>query len=106
MHTKHYKVLIPESVRIALRHQVDYIINEQRAPLIASEWLDGLIESIESLSEFPDRCPIAPENLYIKKDAEFLIRHFIYKRTFRIIFVVVKDEVRILNIKHSARLSY
>ena len=90
MSVKHYKVLIPESVKIALRHQVDYIITNQHAPSIASEWIDGLIEAIESLAEFPDRCSIAPENLHIKKGSKFVIRHFIYKRTFRIIFMVVK----------------
>jgi plasmid stabilization system protein ParE len=106
MPIKRYKVLIPESVKVALRQQVDYIITNQHAPSIASEWIDGIIKAVESLAEFPDRCSIAPENLHIKKGSKLVVRHFIYKRTFRIIFMVVKDEVRILNVKHSARLPF
>lgn len=106
MSVKHYKVLVPESVKVTLRRQVDYIVTEQHAPSIASEWVDGIVKAIESLAEFPDRCSTAPENFYIKKDPKAVIRHFIYKRTFRIIFMVVKNEVRILSVKHSARLPF
>ncbi|NBV06558.1 MAG: type II toxin-antitoxin system RelE/ParE family toxin [Proteobacteria bacterium] len=102
--TKLYKVLIPQSVKTSLQHQVDYITNEQNAPAIALEWLDGLIKAVQSLAEFPDRCAVAPEDSFIKKDSKTAIRHFIYKKTFRIIFTVKKDEVRILSVKHSARL--
>jgi plasmid stabilization system protein ParE len=69
-------------------------------------WLDGLIKAVESLAEFPKRCAIAPENSLAKKDKKTIIRHFIYKKTFRIIFTAAKGEVRILSIKHSARFSF
>jgi plasmid stabilization system protein ParE len=104
MNSKHYRVLIPKSVEIILQKQADYIVKEQRAPSIATQWLDGIFEAIESLSQFPDRCSIAPENFYVKKDSNIVIRHLIYKKSFRVIFTVVKNEVRILSAKHATRL--
>ncbi len=106
MLSKRYQLLIPQTVKIALRQQADYIITEQHSPLNASKWLDGIIKAIESLAEFPDRCPIAPENFYIKKNSQMVIRHLIYKKTFRIVFTVVKNEIRILSARHSARLPF
>ncbi len=103
MNSKHYEVLIPKSVEIILQKQADYIMNEQHAPSIAAQWLEGIFEAIESLSRFPARCPIAPENLYVQKDSNIIIRHLIYKKSFRVIFTIVKNEVRILSAKHSAR---
>lgn len=103
MTAKHHKVLIPASVEAALKIQYNYILKEQFSPINANQWLDGIIKAIKSLEKFPSRCAIAPENYYVKKDAKIIIRHFIYKKTFRIIFTIVKNEVRILNVKHSAR---
>ena len=105
MHTKHYKILIPNSVKIALQKQIDYIAITQQQPLIALEWLDGIIKAIQSLEEFPNRCAIAPENEYLEQDLKTEIRHLIYKKSFRVIFIVRKNEVRILNVKHAARLT-
>ncbi len=99
--TKHHKVFIPDSVKVSLQKQMDYISIEQQEPLIAAKWLDGIVKAIQSLSKFPDRCPIAPENSCIDK---FVIRHLIYKKSFRVIFTVVKNEVRILSVRHGARL--
>ncbi len=103
MPKKHYKILIPRSVEISLEQQIDYITHEQHSPTIALEWLEGLVGAIESLAEFPDRCAIAPENFHIRSGSKFVIRHLIYKKTFRVIFVVIKNEVRILSVKHAAR---
>lgn len=102
---KTYKILIPESVEEALKRQVDYILKEQYSSLIASNWLDGIVKAIDSLTEFPKRCAVAPENFSVKKNPKIVIRHLIYKKTFRIIFTISGDEVRILSAKHSARFA-
>lgn len=104
MTTKHYKILIPNSVKISLNQQINYIAFEQAQPITALKWLDGIIEAIQSLSTFPERCSIAPEDSYFRKSHETTIRHFIYKKSFRIIFTIRKNEVRILNVKHGARI--
>ena len=71
---KNYKILIPNSVKIALQKQADYIAFEQQNPITANNWLDGIIHAIQSLSKLPDRCPVAPENSYIKKDSTIIIQ--------------------------------
>ena len=105
MSNKHYKILIPKSVEIALANQMSYMIKEQHIVSIAYIWFDGIMDAINSLTEFPNRCPIAPENSSFKKNSEMIIRHFIYKKSFRIIFTIVKNQVRILSVKHGARLA-
>jgi len=99
----HHKILIPDSVKLALQNQVDYISIDQQEPIIAARWLDGIIEAIHSLSHLPERCAIAPENSHFKKNSQ-IIRHLIYKKSFRIVFAVEKNEVRILSVRHGARL--
>jgi toxin ParE1/3/4 len=104
MAIKHYKILIPDSVKISLNQQVNYIAVEQAQPITALKWLDGIIGAIQSLSTFPERCSVAHEDFYFKKSYETTIRHFIYKKSFRIIFTIKKNEVRILSVKHGARI--
>lgn len=101
MKPKHHKVLIPNSVKIELREQSEYIALEQGNYCNAERWLDGITKAILSLEIFPERCAIAPENSYFT-NAE--IRHLIYKKSFRIIFTIQKNEVMILSVRHSARL--
>lgn len=57
----------------------------------ANQWFRGLVEIINSLKEFPNRCPIAPES------RSFLIeiRQLLYgksRQQYRIIFGVSVDE--------------
>jgi plasmid stabilization system protein ParE len=104
MTTKHHKLLIPDSVKLELQKQLDYIAFEQKEPELALRWLDGISEAINSLAEFPTRCPLAYENkFYAAKGLKTELRHYIYKRSFRVIFTIVGKEVRILAVKHSAR---
>lgn len=106
MTTKTHRIYISDNVQKSLKKQADYIAFEQQNPVIAEKWLDGLVKAIESLSTIPNRCPIAPENSYIYNNSKSVIRHFIYKKSFRIIFTVVKNEVRILSVKHGAQLPF
>ena len=99
--SKTHKLLIPISVEKSLKKQVNYIKKEQ-GKHIADDWLSGLIIAIESLTSFPERFQIAPEH-YLLKNSKIIIRHLIYKKSFRIIFTTSEDEVRVLSIKHSAR---
>ncbi len=103
MNIKHHKILIPNSVKNALQKQVEYIAFDQKNPAEALKWLDGIIDAIQSLEKFPERCAIALENYYIKSGQEILVRHLIYKKSFRVIFTIVKNEVRILSVRHSRR---
>jgi len=65
-------------------------------------WFQGLRESITSLSEFPRRCPLAPEN----EEFPFEVRQLLYgnrPHAYRILFTIENDTVTILHIRHGRR---
>ena len=68
------------------------------SPRAADKWYAECYAAIRSLSESPKRCPIAPESKLV--DTE--IRHLIHG-SYRILFSVHIDEVRVLHVRHAAR---
>lgn len=70
----------------------------QYSPEKAMLWYFDLQEAIESLSNFPARCPLAPENHTFKRE----IRHLIFGR-YRILFRIEDETVYILHVRHSSR---
>jgi plasmid stabilization system protein ParE len=74
--------------------------------LVARQWYQGLLNAIESLSEMPNRCPLARENKSFSQE----IRQLLYGRgrnSYRVLFVVLEEAstVRILHIRHAAQQS-
>jgi plasmid stabilization system protein ParE len=76
-----------------------------RSPDYAGRWQARLETSINSLSELPTRCPLAPES----ERFEVEVRQLLYS-SYRILFTLVDtdddgtaDPVRILHIRHGAR---
>lgn len=76
-----------------------------QSPEWAGKWQCGLESAIHSLTEFPGRCPRAPE------DTQFAVtvRQLLYG-SYRILFTLVDsdgdsevDTVRILHVRHGAR---
>ncbi|EGJ29034.1 MULTISPECIES: type II toxin-antitoxin system RelE/ParE family toxin [Moorena] len=72
----------------------------------ASQWYAGLLQAIESLSQFPKRCPLARENKYFSQE----IRQLLYGRgrnSYRILFTILEEQeratVRILHIRHASQ---
>ena len=39
-------------------------LSQVTSPVKASQWYSGLLQAVESLSQMPKRCPLAPENEY------------------------------------------
>ncbi len=70
----------------------------------SKSWYEGLLESINSLEKFPNRCPIAPESKNVGRE----IRQLFYGKTkqgYRIYFEILEQEkvVRIYRIWHSSK---
>jgi plasmid stabilization system protein ParE len=67
-------------------------------------WFLALEEAIASLANFPQRCPLAPENA----EFPFEVRQLLYGRkphVYRILFTLVEsDTVYILHIRHGRRM--
>ena len=65
-------------------------------------WFLALEQAMASLATFPERCPIAPENV----EFPFEVRHTLYGRkhdVYRILFTIENDTVYILHIRHGRR---
>lgn len=74
----------------------------QQAPQAAARWFNGFVEALNSLTEFPDRCGLAPENDAVEPE----IRQLLYGRrsgVYRALFTITGPEVRVLHIRHAAR---
>ena len=99
---KQYQIVFAPSSQEDLASILEWL--EQEAPLEkAKEWYSSLKEQIESLSHFPKRCSLAPEN-GLWGDEE--IRHLLflkYPSTYRVLFTIKKNTVKILNIRHGKR---
>jgi plasmid stabilization system protein ParE len=68
----------------------------------AEKWFAGLLKAIRSLSRFPRRHALAPENEAFDEE----IRQLLYGRghsQYRILFTIRAGEVHILHIRHTAR---
>jgi plasmid stabilization system protein ParE len=74
----------------------------QRTPQHAPLWYNRVLDAINSLEQFPTRCPTAPEN----EEADEEVRHLVVGdriHAYRIIFAIRDNTVVILDIIHAAR---
>jgi plasmid stabilization system protein ParE len=95
-----YRVVITAEARRSLRSA--YLWAAQHAPATAARWLTRFERELETLSDSPTRCSLAPENSLV--DAE--IREFLFGRrrgAYRVLFTIVDDEVRVLHIRRASR---
>jgi plasmid stabilization system protein ParE len=74
----------------------------ERAPENAARWFNRFLEALSTLEQSPNRCGIAPESEQIGQE----IRQLLYGRrggVYRALFVIEKNEVHLLHIRHTAR---
>lgn len=74
----------------------------QTSPEAAEKWLDGLFERIETLQNFPLRCP----RTRTSEEHEENVRLLLYGKrqfAFRILFTVHDEVIRIIAIQDNAR---
>jgi plasmid stabilization system protein ParE len=75
---------------------------EQGAGEAGLRWFFKLEESIESLSEFPHRNPLAPES----RNFPFEVRQLLHGRKphhYRVLYTIDGDTVAVLHIRHGRR---
>src|SRR5262245_53021163 len=95
-----YRVIIQPNAEteLAAAYQYRYALGPQAAAL----WVPGIVEAINSLEQFPARCPLAPENGHFDEE----IRQLLYgarRDVFRILFTIQEDTVHVLHIRHGAQ---
>lgn len=95
-----YRVIIQPNAEAEL--EAAYLYRYERAPHEAVRWFAGFVEAINSLAQFPARCPLAPENGHFAEE----IRQLLYgtrRHVFRILFTIQGDTVQVLHIRHGAQ---
>jgi len=95
-----YRVIISSEALDAIDLHLDYIAVEQQVPLNAERWWRKALRAVESLNQFPHRCPHAPENDYRDYDIRMLIVD-------NCLFLYTIDEpsttVRVLGFRHGSQ---
>ena len=86
-----------EDLRYAYRHI------RRDAPLAARRWIIAARKSVKSLSQNPERCPLAPES----RSFDEPIRELLFGRgnrgTYRALFIVFPKSVYVLHVRHGSR---
>jgi plasmid stabilization system protein ParE len=100
-----YRIELSPTAIADMGSAVSWMI-ENISPEKAGQWLTGCYETIQTLEQFPDRCPRAPEAMYLEMD----IRQLKYSElsVYRILFTIERqseDEglVRVHRVRHHAQ---
>lgn len=76
---------------------------DNRSGDFAARWYYELQDAIQSLERFPNRCAIAPESKTVGREIRQL---WVGKQQrYRVMFLVEKDLVAVLHIRHSRQAS-
>ena len=81
-----------------------YLWLAERDEETAVRWYNRLLAVIFSLETFPDRCPLAPESRFFKSEIRQIF-HGRRQHKYRILFDTRGDTVRVLHLRHGARLA-
>jgi plasmid stabilization system protein ParE len=94
-----YKIIISQEAEDILTASYDYLY--VRNPRAAVKWLDGMLQTIQSLDTFPEQGAIIPE---ADLDTSFAdLRQIFYTmnnggNTYRIIYKITKDMCKIVDV--------
>ena len=80
-----YRVIIQPQAEADI--ETAYLWKRDNAPQAAARWFAGIVEAIDSLDQFPARCPLAPENEHFTQE----IRQFLHgprNDVYRILFTI------------------
>ena len=92
-------------VTLKAKQDADAILQwlmSQHAGEAGARWFRKLEEAIASLSNFPGRCPLAPENTYVP----FEMRQLLYghkPHLYRILFTIDGETIYVLRVRHGRR---
>jgi plasmid stabilization system protein ParE len=97
-----YRVILTPEAENDLRIAYRYI--RRNSPRAAREWMRQARQSIKTLRNYPERCPLAPES----DSFDVPIRQLLFGKgnrgTYRILFVVIDKTVYILHVRHGSML--
>jgi plasmid stabilization system protein ParE len=97
-----YQVIITPSAKADIFETNAWLLENH--PDIAEKWLWETSQKITSLSKFPERCPVSPEN----EAFDVTIRQLIYGKkphTYRVLFSIQEEKVYVLRVRSTRQKS-
>ena len=91
------RVILQNSARLDVEHIYDWIA--ARSQVGARRWYAAFLDAANSLADTYDSCGIAAEGEEIGREIRQRFFRTRRGRIYRILFLVVKDEVRLLRIR-------
>ncbi len=70
-----YAVELTDAARASIAAYARYIAVDGKAPKEAERWLEGIWDAVDSLEDWPRRCPTAEEDAYVGYDVRQLVIH-------------------------------
>lgn len=95
-----YQVKITETAEHEIKDAFLWL--QKESPTRAQKWLDEIQIAIQSLSQLPLRCSIAPENKIFHQEVRRLLFGK-YPGIYRILFFIQEDIVYVSHVRHRAR---
>ena len=75
-----------------------YLYIAEDSPNNAARWFFAIYDKIQTLKDFPTRCPLAYENRFY----DYEIRHLIFGN-YRVLYRIKEKNIQVLHVKHSAQ---
>jgi plasmid stabilization system protein ParE len=94
-----YLVLIANKAAREIENQYNWLADRSKSA--GNRWGDSLLEAIESLSQNPERCPLAREAEWHEGLHELL--HVKRRHGHRILFEIRGNTVVVLRVRHSSQ---
>lgn len=99
---KYYQVIILPSAERDICEAYTWIAEHDKEAAV--RWYNRLLGVIFSLETFPERCPLAPESHSLKQEIRQSF-HGLKQHKYRVLFDIKDNEVRVLHVRHGARLA-
>ncbi|WP_197439832.1 type II toxin-antitoxin system RelE/ParE family toxin [Calycomorphotria hydatis] len=88
------------------RRQIEQITqwyHEQASSDVAETWYSGLVDSLDALTERPDRFDLAREDDAVPFELRAMLYGSGKKRNYRVLYTIQDTEVVVLAVRHVAR---
>ena len=99
---KRYQVIILPSAERDIGEAYEWLAEQDAETAI--RWYNRLREVFFSLDTFPERYPLTPESEFLNSEIREIF-HGRRQHKYRILYTVSKNEVRVLHVRHGARLA-